>query len=34
MIIGICYLTLKGLLQSDKKVEKKLMEFLDDQRNE
>ena len=32
MIIGICYLTLKGLLQSEKKGEKKLMKFLDDQR--
>ena len=31
MIIGICNLTLKGLLQSEKKGEKKLMEFLDDQ---
>ena len=27
MIIGICYLTLNGLLQSEKKGEKKLMEF-------
>ena len=32
MIIGICYLTLKGLLQSDKKGDKKLMEFFDDMR--
>lgn len=32
MIIGICYLTLKGLLQSDSKGEKKLMEFFDDMR--
>ena len=32
MIIGICYLTLKGLLQSEKKGENKLMEFLDDMR--
>lgn len=32
MIIGICYLTLKGLLQSEKKGDKKLMEFFDDQR--
>ena len=32
MIIGICYLTLKGLLQSQEKGEKKLMEFLDDMR--
>ena len=31
MIIGICNLTLKGLLQSEKKGEKKLMEFLDNQ---
>ena len=30
MIIGICYLTLNGLLQSEKKGEKKLMEFFDD----
>lgn len=32
MIIGICYLTIKGLLQSDKKGDKKLMKFFDDQR--
>ena len=32
MIIGICYLTLKGLLQSDAKGDKKLMEFFDDMR--
>ncbi|ADC45881.1 5-methylcytosine restriction system component protein [Methanobrevibacter ruminantium M1] len=32
MIVGICYLTLKGLLQSDSKGEKKLMSFLDNQR--
>jgi 5-methylcytosine-specific restriction enzyme subunit McrC len=32
MIIGICYLTLKGLLQSDRKGDKKLMKFFDDQR--
>lgn len=32
MIIGICYLTLKGLLQSDKKGDNKLMEFFDDMR--
>lgn len=32
MIIGICYLTLKGLLQSERKGEKKLMEFFDDMR--
>ena len=32
MIIGICYLTLKGLLQSEKKGDKKLMEFFDDMR--
>lgn len=31
MIIGICNLTLNGLLQSEKKGEKKLMEFLDNQ---
>ena len=31
MIIGVCYLTLKGLLQSEKDGNKKLMEFLDDQ---
>lgn len=32
MIIGICYLTLKGLLQSDHKGDRKLMEFFDDSR--
>ena len=32
MIIGICYLTIKGLLQSDAKGENKLMEFFDDMR--
>ena len=32
MIIGICYLTLKGLLQSDSKGNRKLMKFFDDQR--
>lgn len=32
MIIGICYLTLKGLLQSDHKGDRKLMEFFDDAR--
>lgn len=32
MIIGICYLTLNGLLQSDREGEKKLMEFFDDMR--
>ena len=30
MIIGICYLTLKGLLQSDHKGDRKLMGFFDD----
>ena len=32
MIIGICYLTLKGLLQQEKSGNHKLMEFFDDQR--
>ena len=31
MIIGVCYLTLKGLLQSEKDGNEKLMEFLNDQ---
>lgn len=30
LIIGICYLTIKGLLQSDKKGNMKLMKFFDD----
>ena len=30
MIIGVCYLTLNGLLQTEEKGNKKLMEFLDD----
>ena len=32
MIIGICYLTIKGLLQTEDRGNAKLMEFLDDQR--
>lgn len=32
MIIGICYLTLTGLIQSENKGEKKFMEFFDDMR--
>ena len=32
MLIGICYLTVKGLLQTTRKGDVKLMEFLDDQR--
>ena len=32
MIIGICYLTLTGLIQSETKGENKLMEFFDDAR--
>lgn len=31
MLIGVCYLTIKGLLQSESSGETKLMEFLDDQ---
>lgn len=31
MLIGICYLTINGLLQSKKKGETKLMDFLDEQ---
>lgn len=32
MLIGICYLTVKGLLQTTRKGDMKLMTFLDDQR--
>jgi 5-methylcytosine-specific restriction enzyme subunit McrC len=32
MLVGICYLTINGLLQSTSKGEAKLMNFLDDQR--
>lgn len=32
MLIGICYLTVKGLLQTTRKGDVKLMKFLDDQR--
>ena len=32
MIIGICYLTLTGLIQSDKKGNKKLKKFLDERK--
>lgn len=31
MLIGVCYLTIKGLLQSEKSGETKLMQFIDDQ---
>lgn len=32
MLIGVCYLTVKGLLQTTQKGDVKLMKFLDDQR--
>lgn len=32
MLIGVCYLTVKGLLQTTRKGDMKLMTFLDDQR--
>ena len=32
MLIGVCYLTVKGLLQTTRKGDVKLMKFLDDQR--
>ena len=32
MLIGICYLTINGLLQTERKGENKLMNFLDEQR--
>lgn len=31
MLIGVCYLTVKGLLQTTKKGDVKLMNFLDNQ---
>lgn len=32
MLIGICYLAINGLLQTQNNGDTKLMEFLDDQR--